>query len=176
MLYVVRHGESALNVLNLMCGITDAEITEKGIGQARETGEKLSKIKFDKVFASPLKRARITAETIVSENEFPVDIQIEPAIIERNFGSREQQPIGELNYYKLTHDAKAEGMETMDEVKARLYPFLDKITKEYSGKNVLIVSHNALIRMLRLYFGEGKDLDDYMPLGIGNAQILKYEI
>lgn len=35
-LYVARHGQTIWNVQNKVCGITDVELTEKGVEQAKK--------------------------------------------------------------------------------------------------------------------------------------------
>lgn len=54
LLYIVRHGEPG----------ADGALTEKGKKQAEAVGERLCKSKIDKVFSSPLLRARQTAEPL----------------------------------------------------------------------------------------------------------------
>ena len=46
-LYVVRHGETETNVLRLICGKRECNLTKKGIKQAKELKEKLKNIDFD---------------------------------------------------------------------------------------------------------------------------------
>src|SRR5690606_1304937 len=61
--YLLRHGETVYNADgNRYCGRTDAELTEKGMGQARQVADALAGVAIDSVYASPLKRAYLTAE------------------------------------------------------------------------------------------------------------------
>ena len=65
-LYFVRHGETVWNVENKICGCTDSPLTEKGLAQARQTGELLRQmgLPIDEVLHSPLSRAADTARQI----------------------------------------------------------------------------------------------------------------
>jgi len=64
---LVRHGQSTYNLKKLIQGQIDvSELTELGIDQAKRVGETLKGIPFDQIYASPLKRAYKTAETIVA--------------------------------------------------------------------------------------------------------------
>lgn len=58
-LVLVRHGESEWNRLNLFCGWTDIDLSEKGIMEATRAGEVLKKegYIFDVAYTSVLKRA-----------------------------------------------------------------------------------------------------------------------
>ena len=53
-LYIIRHGEPG----------ADGALTESGIKQAQALGERLCKSKIDKIYSSPLLRARQTAEPL----------------------------------------------------------------------------------------------------------------
>ena len=64
-LVLVRHGLSSFNAKGLIQGRTDDSfLTDEGYEQARKAGKALSKIKFDKIYSSPLVRAAETAKTI----------------------------------------------------------------------------------------------------------------
>lgn len=58
-LVLIRHGESEWNKLNLFTGWTDVELSEKGVGEAKEAGKLLKKenYDFDVCYTSYLKRA-----------------------------------------------------------------------------------------------------------------------
>ena len=64
-LVLVRHGLSSFNAKGLIQGRTDDSLlTDEGYEQARKAGKALSKLKFDKIYSSPLVRAAETAKTI----------------------------------------------------------------------------------------------------------------
>lgn len=55
-LVLLRHPQSQWNLENRFTGWVDVPLSEKGIEQIREIARKLSKIKFDIVYTSPLVR------------------------------------------------------------------------------------------------------------------------
>ena len=67
MIYFVRHGQTDWNKLGRIQGHSDTELNEEGKNQAQIVKEKLNGIKFDKVFSSPLKRAKETAQIICNQ-------------------------------------------------------------------------------------------------------------
>lgn len=69
--YFIRHGETDFNKRCLIQGMSDIPLNDKGIQQAGIAAEWFEKqnITFDRVFASPLVRARKTA-AIVSGRTF----------------------------------------------------------------------------------------------------------
>ena len=54
-LYVMRHGQTDWNVLGKIQGISDTELNETGIKQAKEAKEKFNQLEIDLIFCSPLK-------------------------------------------------------------------------------------------------------------------------
>src|SRR3990167_6654942 len=66
---LIRHGESVWNKENRFTGWTDVGLTEKGILEAKESGELLKKdgYVFDIVFTSVLKRAIDTMDIVLKE-------------------------------------------------------------------------------------------------------------
>lgn len=68
-LVIMRHGESEANRDNIFTGWSDVSLTEKGINQAHTAGKIIakSKIQFDDVHTSFLKRAIITTNIVLDE-------------------------------------------------------------------------------------------------------------
>ena len=65
MIYIIRHGKTAMNHANLLQGRSDIPLNEEGILQAQEAKEKLADVAFDAVYTSPLIRAVQTARILV---------------------------------------------------------------------------------------------------------------
>ena len=68
-LYVVRHGETALNEKGCYYGKTDAVLSVRGIEQAKYLQHIFKEVSFDYVVASPLVRAYNTAQIIIEESK-----------------------------------------------------------------------------------------------------------
>ncbi len=67
--YFVRHGETDWNSQNRCMGQLDIPLNDNGKNQAIKLKSKISQITFDKIFYSPLLRARETAEIIFKDKE-----------------------------------------------------------------------------------------------------------
>src|SRR5688572_12198412 len=61
-IYLCRHGDTAWSAERRLAGRTDLPLIEVGERNARQLGERLRDVSFDRVCASPLARARRTAE------------------------------------------------------------------------------------------------------------------
>jgi broad specificity phosphatase PhoE len=85
----VRHGESIGNAESRWQGQSDYALTEKGRAQARALAErwKSENVKFDLILASPLVRAKETAEIIAAA--VGANVEFDPVLLERHIGEME---------------------------------------------------------------------------------------
>lgn len=67
-LVIVRHGQSVWNLENRFTGWIDVPLSEKGVLEAKNAGDKLKEYKFDIAFTSTLIRAQMTLSHILSIN------------------------------------------------------------------------------------------------------------
>ena len=172
MIYIVRHGQTDWNVEGRYGGRVDVKLNSKGKKKKKITAEKLSGIKFDKVFSSPLKRAIQTAEIICNGK-----INTDERIIERCNGELEGKLKTEI-IEKIDFndpDNIKYGIEPITDFRNRINEFLDDITKKYVGKNVLVVTHAGVGIYIKCYFeGEPKD-GNYSSYKLKNCEFLMYE-
>jgi len=83
-IFLIRHAESIGNTKGINYGQKiDYPLSELGIVQSELLKERLSKIKFDAIYSSDLKRAVETAEIISPKN---LKINYDKRLRERNFG------------------------------------------------------------------------------------------
>ena len=89
MLVLVRHGESVWNLENKFTGWTDVDLSENGIKEAYDAGEKLKKsgIKFDICYTSVLKRANHTLDIIKEVLAIDVPVMYDYRLNERHYGA-----------------------------------------------------------------------------------------
>ena len=83
LLYMIRHGESEANRAKRFAGWLPVPLSEKGEEQARQAGEKLRGVAFDKVFTSDLRRAVQTCELALPGCEY----ETTPLLREYNVGT-----------------------------------------------------------------------------------------
>ena len=140
---LLRHGQTDWNIDLRLQGSTDIPLNETGKEQARQAALALNPEDWDLIIASPLSRARDTAEIIAQE--LSMNVVIVPALIERSFGAAEG--LDHASWRKLYEShVPIEGLESLEDLRLRTHLLLDLIANEYSGKRVLAVSHGAFIR------------------------------
>lgn len=140
---LLRHGQTDWNIDLRLQGSTDIPLNETGKEQARQAALALNPEDWDLIIASPLSRARDTAEIIAQE--LSMNVVIVPELIERSFGAAEG--LDHASWRKLYEShVPIEGLESLEDLRLRTHLLLDLIANEYSGKRVLAVSHGAFIR------------------------------
>jgi broad specificity phosphatase PhoE len=140
---LLRHGQTDWNIDLRLQGSTDIPLNETGKEQARQAALALNPEDWDLVIASPLSRARDTAEIIAQE--LSMNVVIVPELIERSFGAAEG--LDHASWRKLYQShVPIEGLESLEDLRLRTHLLLGLIASEYSGKRVLAVSHGAFIR------------------------------
>jgi broad specificity phosphatase PhoE len=178
--YITRHGETVWNRQQRMQGHLDSPLTENGIAQAKQTAQKLKEIVFDHAFSSDLLRAKRTAEIIAADHDLVV--KTSKLIRESTLGPFEGKKLTffrkalqkSLDYREsLSSEERMSysihpGVETYEETALRMMTFLREVAVAYPRKNVLVVSHAAIIRASLVKLGFATD--DELPHGsIDNA-------
>ena len=174
-LYVARHGQTAWNAENKICGTTDLPLNELGQAQAKELAEKCGAYKIDLIIASTMLRARQTAAAVAERWNVPV--VTDPRLVEQNYGIYEgmdrQTPGFLANKRHFAY--RYPGGESMMDVCHRIYGLLEDIKREHEGKNVLLVCHGGVMRLIRSYF-EDMTNDEYFHYSEPNAFVREFEL
>lgn len=179
--YIVRHGETELNVNGLIQGNgIDSSLTEKGLGQVKKVARELRKIKFDAVYSSDLLRAKKTAEIIVLEHKLLVETT--KLIRERKYGKFEGKPRNLLNqfndlYEKMSNEERFhhkidKDAESDEELVTRFITFLREAALTHPKKTVLVVTHGGLMRVFLQHVGFA-DFRYFRTSYITNASYIK---
>ena len=148
----LRHGESIGNAQSRWQGQSDYALTDKGRRQANAVAErwKSEGVKFDLVIASPLVRAKETAEIIASALD--AKIEIDPILLERNIGEMEGLTVDEVRKrpqppYVTPYDSVGGEGEGDWALFLRAGQALHDLVRRSPG-SYLIVSHGGLLNQL----------------------------
>lgn len=146
-IYLLRHGETDWNKKRLLQGHTDIPLNEKGRAQVDDTVRKLSVlgVRMDAIVASPLKRARETAEIAADRLDYPREkIVVEELLIERGFGEGEGMSLDDMKAKYPESDCP--GMESKEELIRRAGRAFQKITDVFcDAERILLTAHGAVL-------------------------------
>lgn len=136
------HATSVDNEKNLSSGHADPELSDLGVKQARELGERYTHDHFDAIFCSDLKRSFKTAELAFKDRGFPT-IK-DPRLRECDYGDLTQHPGAEVSAEKRKHiSVPFPNGESYEQTSVRMKAFLQDLLKNYEGKKVMIIGHRA---------------------------------
>ncbi len=160
-LWLIRHGQTDMNLEKRMQGLSDIPLNETGREQARRAAETVKDVSFDVVFASPLKRAVETASIL---SGFPEEKIIrDERLIEANFGKYEGRHYHYMGlpmtlYWALPEVFPApRGVESIASMVKRSTSFIEMLEEQVKSGNgllspesrVLVSCHGGIIRALR---------------------------
>lgn len=148
-LWLLRHGQTEWSKSGQYTGRTDLELTETGVRQAREAGERIRQmgLSFDLVLSSPMVRARRTAELAgLGEPEIVEDAR------EWDYGDYEGLRSADLrkeNPSYVLWDSGVPNGETLAEVGARADRIIERVRAEVpEGGNAVLVAHGHFSRII----------------------------
>ena len=177
LLILIRHGQSLWNAQNRFTGWVDIELSEKGMGEAKSAGEKLSGIEFDAVYASGLVRAQRTAEIILDINHsWSGEVIHDSRLNERNYGDlqgrnkqecREEFGEEQVKKWRRSFEGVPPGGESLRMTSERTLPCLFEqiVPNLESGRTVLVAAHGNSLRSIVMEIE-----------GLGPDEIVKREI
>ena len=174
-LYVARHGETAWNAENKICGRTDIPLTAKGLAQARRLAESMADKGINVIIASPMLRARQTAAAVSEVTGIPV--LTDDRLIEQNFGIYEGMDRKDPDFLnnKRQFAYRYPGGESMMDVACRIYTLIGELKEKYPDQTVLLVCHGGVCRVVRTYF-EDMTNEEYFSYSEENATARLYEL
>ncbi len=166
--YIIRHCEAEGNRTASFQGHVDSDITDIGSHQLKFLAERFKDIHIDKVFSSPLLRAKSTADAVADIKGLTT--YTDNDLIEIYGGEIENMtyadiyakwPYVEVSWVNSPQDFCAPGGESMRKVYERIWHGVKKIIAKNKGKSIVIASHGAAIRCLlcRLIFGDIEKLN-----------------
>jgi len=151
----VRHGEAESNIEHMVISWPEKKpyhLTLKGREQIEAAAKEIKKDKVDYIFASDLARTKESAE-IFKETLSLGKILFDERIREFNFGDFNGKPYEAYKGYYSSRNEKflkrAPNGESFADLRARLFGFVRDIEKKYTGKTILVVTHESCVWMLQ---------------------------
>ena len=154
-----RHGETPWNREGRYQGHTDSPLADSGEGQARALGGRLAEVRIHRAVASPLSRARRTAELILGQGRAAM-LSFDDGLKEISHGGWEGKLVTEIAAshpelldawkYRPTASLPAgPNAESLQAVLERAWPALGRAVAGLGANDtVLVVAHDAVNRVL----------------------------
>ena len=151
---LLRHGQTALSAQRRFAGRGDVPLTDLGLQQAAAAAAALAQRGIDLVLTSPLLRAQQTARAVA--DAAGVQIEVDEALVETDFGSWEGMTFGEvmarwpdeMAAWLADPDVAPPGGESFAAVGLRVNAALDRILAAHQGQIVVVVSHVTPIKSI----------------------------
>ncbi len=150
--YFLRHGQTAWNLEGRFQGHTDIPLNELGLTQARDAAERLAPCQIDLIAASPLLRARKTAEIVAERLGKP--LVFDDDLKERRFGAFEGLIVNEVKsrFGLQPHERLVKHLppdaEQWHETNARTARVISKWLEQHPDRTLLFVAHSGLFDAL----------------------------
>ncbi|MEK9173515.1 MAG: class I tRNA ligase family protein [Patescibacteria group bacterium] len=178
--FLVRHGETDFNKEKRTMSHGPISINDLGRSQAKLAALSLKNRNIDLIISSDLKRCVDTAK-IISDELGGVEVIYEKGLRERDFGVLEGKTYEEGHRefgedVVKSYDGEIPGAETMREVEKRAWEAFISHRSKHSHRNVVVVSHGGVIRMLRKKIKNLGVEDAFKVPGAKNAEIVPLEI
>jgi broad specificity phosphatase PhoE len=151
-IYLARHGQTSYNATRRFQGQTDVPLDETGRRQARELAERVAGLGLVALWASPLARARQTAEAVSVHTG--LSIRYDERLMETDTGVWTNRYFDELDAFDpdartalVTEqlDFRYEGGESFGEQGDRVLAAFEDIAR--GPRPALVVSHGMAIRL-----------------------------
>lgn len=150
--YLFRHGETEANVARRLQGRGDGALTAAGMGQAAALAGTVPTM--DRLFTSPLVRARHTAQAVADSSGH--EVVVVDDLIEMDFGSWEDMTVREAEeldpdhfdlIYRQAQDLpRGRSGESFTAAGARIAAAIARIVAEHEGARIGMVTHGGAAR------------------------------
>jgi probable phosphoglycerate mutase len=177
----VRHGLTATTGKKLPGRARRLHLAEEGRRQAEADARRLRRVdRIAAVYASPLERARETAQAIAEARGLRV--RIEPALSDLDVGEWTGRSLGRLRRRRewpviQRHPSgfRFPGGESFTEMQARMVSAVERLCARHPGATIVVVSHADPIKaVLSHALGAHLDLFQRIAIAPGSVSAVAY--
>lgn len=181
---LVRHGRSTANVAGILTGrASGVNLDAVGHSQAERTAERLAAVPLVAVVSSPLARCRQTARIIAEQHGGSLRTQLEPGIVECDYGEWQGRALKDLAQEPLwsvvqTQPSQAifPGGESLAAMQERSVAAIRRLDAQHDPEAVWVaVTHGDIIKsVLADALGMHLDLFQRITVNPGSVSIVRY--
>jgi probable phosphoglycerate mutase len=150
-------------------------LNAEGRAQAERLAERLARRALDAIYASPLERARETADAIAAPHALAVCV--DAGLNEIDFGDWTGRTLAELEpvaawraFNSRRRSARIPGGESMRDAQLRAVAAVERLCERHPSATVLAVSHGDIIKGIVAHY-LGMSLDHLARLEIAPASV-----
>ncbi len=152
LLHLIRHGETTSNAEGRLQGRLDEPLSDRGVREAELLTDRLASMQFAALYASPLKRARSTAEAVSAR--LGLEVRGRDFLMERDLGELSGltgEEIGEKypgwweRRYLTNAGNIVPGYENDDAFYERVIPNLEALISDHPEQQVAVVTLGGVI-------------------------------
>ena len=160
-IFVFRHCQTVDNIEHDFSGIHDVDLTQAGIEEAEQIGEKLKNEPVTKAYQSNQIRSQHTLQLVLNGWHKNVQIFTDSRIRERDYGdltglNKDALARIDPKDFELWHrsyDTPPPNGESIKNVEVRVLDFLNEIIPTWEKDDIIFIStHGNSIRPMRRYF------------------------
>lgn len=175
-IYIVRHGKTKWIEEGRTQGRRQNRLSLAGIQAVEKTAEMMKSVTIDVIYSSPLMRTMQSAKIINKYHDVKIIKDERLTEVDQGvFAGRIWAKLSEEEKKIKSEKNKAYGMESFDEIVARVVDFYEDVIKKCQYDSILVVSHGNICTMLEyLLQGESinlKNLDTF-----ANAEVKVFEV
>ena len=154
-LYLVRHGQTDYSLNNRFCGMIDPPLNAIGLAMAEALGARYAKEPWAGIWASPLLRARQTAQPTATGAG--IEITVDDGLHEISYGEwegRAEKEVEQSDAERFKAWSAHPGLvappggESGAQIAVRALAAVERIRAKHASGKVLVVSHKATLRVL----------------------------
>lgn len=169
---LVRHGQANSNVTGFYMGWSSEDLSEIGYTQARSLSSRLASLPITSVYSSPLQRTCTTAMILAKPHG--LEVETSDDLIEIRLGDWQGLHVDEIKqgWPELWQQSRTDPSEltmpngeSFQQVTERAVRIFEKVVAANHGKQVIIVSHEIVVKVLVAY-----------ALGVSNSIYRRFEI
>lgn len=155
--YLIRHGKTQWNLESRYQGANgDSPLLKDSYREIELLASSLQRIPFEHAYASPLKRARITAQALLNHLNPEIPLTIDSRLKEFNLGKMEGmhfedvaakwlEVLKNFRHHPDKYDESLVEGESFLEVIARFRAAIEEYCRQYPNGNILVISHGAAL-------------------------------
>ncbi|WP_288657818.1 histidine phosphatase family protein [Limosilactobacillus sp.] len=155
--YLIRHGKTEWNLQSRYQGAHgDSPLLVSSYHEIAQLAKSLESVPIAHVYASPLKRARVTAQKLIDHLNRPIPLTIDSRLREFNLGKMEgmhfadveakwPEALHNFRHHPDKYDAELIESESFQEVIDRVGSAIKEFCRLNSDKNIVVVSHGAAL-------------------------------